>query len=359
MKKLLTALLTLALPVIFIFGAAASTVADINVIYVDFYVYYDGELHTGDDNRVLSEIREALPAARRIVKNPAEFHLSADDVVPYTFRTTYQGQQIIFNIDGVVAGSSSNTGSGISSISYDNLMTAINRVNQPVDISEKLCEELETILAAANDDDLIYVWLFTENGFNSIEIDAATFEILENMDIEKAFREGIVTNPELDPIIPFHIYDLQGIVRNSVVRELAESFNDNFIANHVNPQREILLASTYTSTIVLAATPAEIRYFATLDTVGSISWYDDGIVLDNLGSSEDEGGGELAGISGNLSAGAADEVSDESKNESDTKSVNAADSESDSNPATGIILGITIPTVVAAAALIISKKRKN
>ena len=133
------------------------------------------------------------------------------------------------------------------------LITSINAYNSKI-YDSKLIEALNN----ANEDDLIEIYLWLKDPDYSSRVE----------DSEVLSGKSAMSHDEADAYL---------MSFRSEVKDITTRYNEEFLSNHVNPEREIIYFSYYTATLALEATPAEILYYAELEQVTGLSLHEQSI----------------------------------------------------------------------------------
>jgi len=124
----------------------------------------------------------------------------------------------------------------------------------------------------ATSDDLIPVWIFRDIRISDEQAD----EFIANN--RKAFDEYWAERLLEDPTLAiFESSNRKNAMRDFAVRGIIIPSNEAFLAAHIPPEREVLLAAVHTGTIVTYLTPAEILKVAGVEGV-DLSYYDTSVV---------------------------------------------------------------------------------
>ncbi|MBQ7047963.1 MAG: dockerin type I repeat-containing protein [Clostridia bacterium] len=156
----------------------------------------------------------------------------------------------------------------------------------------KLEGKLPAVMSTKGNDELIHIWVWlvdtvheedimeimrTEKGMDpSVYENQKSFEALVR---EKIANGEIVLSDPDDPLV------FQAALREEIdkyntawretVKEKHTAFNSAFLEKYVDPDRTVHYFSTYTSTLIIDATKAEILKYIRLDEVVSLSFDED------------------------------------------------------------------------------------
>jgi hypothetical protein len=181
-----------------------------------------------------------------------------------------------------------------------------------LDLDEKICDNLYEVLSTADDNDLIEVFISAHtpvlNGvYIANFIDERRDEYEKWLATQNVFvaenpciGECVCRDYDHDEIcwqIQTETVDRLGAERRFVLWVGGEEWKSDFLSNHFNPERDFLDCLMGLRTIRVKATPAEIRYYATLDLVGSVWWMDESAI--HCTNSYFDGVGTIAAVSAN------------------------------------------------------------
>jgi hypothetical protein len=131
----------------------------------------------------------------------------------------------------------------------------------------------------AASDDLIPVWIFLDIDVSDERLDEFIANNREAFD--EFWAECLREDPSLAADSRFESINRQSAMRGFALRGIIVPSNNAFLAAHVPPEREVLLAAVYTGTIVVYLTPAEILEVASIEDV-DLSYYDTSVVAEPL-----------------------------------------------------------------------------
>lgn len=162
--------------------------------------------------------------------------------------------------------------------------------NDDVVMNRKITSELTDVIKASSESDLIPIYIFRnlipEENINNILMSKTGMDA-EMYEDEELFKTTIV------PQILNTTYDLNAntneaielaasneadryiSAKRNIVKQEYETSNQAFIEKNISDEREILYCGSYTSTIIVNATPFEIAEYAKLNDVERIDYFED------------------------------------------------------------------------------------
>jgi hypothetical protein len=156
----------------------------------------------------------------------------------------------------------------------------------PVSVSarSKISEELAAVMAKSADDDLIRIWINRQRIPTRV-IDELLAAEYTGWTPGNSGSGGGGGGTGSSSGVTHEQADAYNAARRAIVeREYTNALNA-FIAAHINPERQILYFGSFTGTLNIEATKAEIEMLAELDEVTNIGFYDSTLT----GSSGDSG----------------------------------------------------------------------
>lgn len=141
------------------------------------------------------------------------------------------------------------------------MLSNVLLVNAAEQYSDKIDADLQEVMEKAAEEELIEIWLWLDDPITDKMIEQM---LLEERNITKP-GEG-ATLKQVDEYI---------MARREIVKREHSAIVDQFLEDYVNEERKILYSGSYTTTIILEATKAEIVAYAELEEVNGISFYED------------------------------------------------------------------------------------